>query len=96
MIKLNKGTQRYNGAVWTWEHCNYGSIEEAYANPSEIKRQTYNNIWHRAMQTEGYNHDLKVTGRSSNFYSTMYSVTCDGVTTVIYDTYANIYAFDLD
>ncbi len=96
MTRLNKGTQKYNRAVWAWEHCNYGNIDEAYTSPSDIKRQTYKSIWYRATQTDGYNHDLRVTGRGSQFYSTMYSVTSDGITTVVYDTYANTYVFDLD
>ena len=95
MTRLNKGTQKYNNAVWAWWHCDYGTIEQAYAKPSVTKRQTYNDIWFRAMQTEGYNHDLKVTGRSSTQYSTMYSFTRNGICYVVWDTRLNTYIFEL-
>lgn len=99
MKKINEGTQAYRRAWYTWTHCNYGSIEQAYKSCSQAKINSYNDIWRRAMDDSGYNHDLRVVARGSSFYSTMYSV--DRVdeqgntfTRVIYDTYANTYYFD--
>ena len=66
-------------------------IYEAYNNPSPAKVQSFRAIERRALETEGYNHDLHIVGANSNFYSTIYTYTQDGTTYAIKDTYANTY-----
>lgn len=97
MTRLNKGTKKYNGALWTWENVNKGEdLYQAYKGTvSKEKYDTFNDIWYRAHQTEGYNHDLKVVAASSWVYSTMYSFTIEGITNVVYDTVGNTYIFEI-
>ena len=97
MTTINKGTQKHRDLVWTWENCNKGKdLYSAYSGRvSQEKYDTFNDIWFRATQTEGYNHDLKVVAASSWFYSTMYSFTRDGKTFVVYDTHVNTYIFEV-
>lgn len=94
---INKGTKKYEQLLWTWENCNKGSdLYNAYRGTvSHEKYRTFNDIWFRAKQTEGYNDDLKVVATSSWFYSTMYSFTQDARTFVVYDTHANTYMFEI-
>lgn len=97
MVRVNKGTKKYAQLLWTWEHCNRGEdLSEAYRGKvSADKNKSFNDIWFRAKQTEGYNDDLKVTGANTSFYSTMYSFTVDNQTNVVYDTHANTYIFEI-
>lgn len=97
MIKVNKGTKKYDQLLWTWNNCNKGEdLHQAYRGAvSSEKYHTFDDIWFRATQTEGYNHDLKVTAASSWFYSTMYSFTQEDITYVVYDTHANTYIFEI-
>ena len=97
MVKVNKGTKKHAQLLWTWEHCNKGKdLAQAYRGQvSADKRRSYDDIWFRAMQTEGYNHDIKVVASNTYFYSTMYSFTIDNQTFVVYDTHANTYIFEI-
>lgn len=67
------------------------TIYEAYGRPSAAKVRAYEDIARRAADTPGYNHDLKVCGAGSHFFSTVYSYTEDGTTYVIKDTPSNTY-----
>lgn len=69
----------------------YGDINNAYSRPSTTKVRTYNAIKERAQDTEGYNNDLRVIGRNSNQYSTLYTFTEEGETYVVKDTKDNTY-----
>ena len=97
MIRINKGTKKYQRALWTWTNCNKGKdLYQAYrGRVSQEKYDTFNDIWFTASKTEGYNHDLKVVAASSWFYSTMYSFTRDGKTFVVYNTHATVYYFEI-
>ena len=98
MKKINIGTKKYYDILWAWHNCNKGEdLEHAYRGKvSSEKRNSFKGIWFRAHQTEGYNDDLKITGASSWFYSTMYSFTQEGRTYVVYDTHANTYIIELE
>lgn len=94
MKAINEGTKKQAEIIWTWEHCNKGrNLYEAYRSKvSAEKYASFNQIEQRAMRTDGYNHDLKVTGASSWFYSTMYTFTDEhGWTFIVYDTHSNTY-----
>ena len=97
MTTINKGTKKYQQVLWTWENVNRGKdLNSAYrGRVSQEKYDTFNDIWFRATQTEGYNHDLKVVAASSWFYSTMYSFTVEAKTYVVYDTHANTFIFEI-
>ena len=97
MKTINKGTKKYNEILWTWNNVNKGeNLNQAYkGRVSSEKYSTFNDIWYRAHETEGYNHDLKVVAASSWFYSTMYSFSIDEHTFVVYDTHANTYMIEL-
>lgn len=71
----------FNSRYW-----NKGSIYEAYRNPSSAKINAYEGIERRAWNTEGYNHDLRITGASSHFFFTMYSFNDAEGTHIVYDT----------
>ena len=96
MKTVNKGTKKYDEIVWKWEHCNCGdSIEKAYrTKPSTEKMRTFKDIWFRATQTKGYNHDLKVVSASCWFYSTMYSFTLEDKNFLVYDTPSNTFILE--
>lgn len=97
MVKVNKGTIKHEELLWKWQNCNKGKdLNQAYRGKvSSEKNSSFNDIWFRAKQTEGYNDDLKVVAASSWFYSTMYSFTIDKQTFVVYDTHANTYIFEI-
>ena len=97
MKKINKGTKKYEQALWTWNNVNKGEdLYQAYRGTvSKEKYDTFNDIWFRATKTEGYNHDLKVVAASSWVYSTMYSFTQDNKTYVVYNTVGNTYIFEI-
>lgn len=96
MKAINKETKKYDEIVWKWEHCNKGkNLFEAYSSKvSKEKYNTFNEIAQRAMNTEGYNHDLKVVAASSSYYSTMYSFTLKDITFIVYDTYNNTFVIE--
>lgn len=62
------------------------TIYDAYANPSRAKINAYTAILKRALGTEGYNHDLRITGASCHIFSTMYSYADAEGTHIVYDT----------
>lgn len=97
MTRLNKGTKKYEHALWTWENVNKGdNLFQAYkSRVSDEKNDTFNKIEKRAFDTDGYNGDLKVVASSSWFYSTMYSFTVNDITNVVYDTVGNTYIFEI-
>lgn len=92
MIKrLNDTTKKAQQIINTFNsrYWNKGSIYEAYQNPSSAKINAYEGIERRAWNNEGYNHDLRITGASSHFFSTMYSYTDSEGTHIVYDTASN-------
>lgn len=92
MTIVKAGTKKAQAMIWEWEHCYKGNdVEEAYGRCSSAKISSFKEIWFRAHQTEGYNHDLKVTAAGSQFYSTMYSYTREDGTYLVKDTYCNTY-----
>lgn len=97
MTRLNKGTKKYESALWTWNNTFKGyNLFQAYkSRVSDEKYDTFDKIAKRAFDTKGYNYDLKVVASSSWFYSTMYSFTVDGKTNVVYDTVGNTYIFEI-
>ncbi len=90
--KVNKGTQKAAWIIWDLEHnTDKRDIHDAYGRPSVYKVRSFEAIRDRALNTPGYNGDLHISGAGSSFYSTVYSVTADGQTWIIKDTYANTY-----
>ena len=94
--KVNKDTKQGRGIVWDFENARYSDIRTAYDRPSQEKIDTFDEIKRRAIMTPGYNHDLKVAGRGTFTYSTVYSYTIDGITTIVKDTKSNIFAVVID
>ena len=93
MTTINQNTKKAEAMVGEFNH-SYVShdIYGAYRNPSSAKVRSYNDILRRAIDTEGYNHDLKVTSATCHHYSTMYSyTTAEGETYIVKDTHANTY-----
>ena len=95
MKKINATTQLGRSIIWDYKNARYDDIFDAYDRPSSRKVYTFRAIERRAESTEGYNHDLRVAGRSSHQYSTVYSYTVNGVTTIVKDTAANTYAVEV-
>lgn len=94
--KVNATTQKGQAIIWDYEHARYADIEDAYERPSNAKRHAFNDIWFRATQTPGYNHDLRVAGRSSHQFSTVYSFTdADGRKNIVKDTRDHVYLVTL-
>ena len=93
--KVNPNTKAGRFILWDYQNRNHGSIYEAYEKPSYRKIRSYEAIKARAISTHGYNRDLKVVGKNCNFYTTVYSYTIDGVTTIVKDTASNIFAVTL-
>ena len=90
--KVNKGTQKAAWIIWDLDHnTEKRDIYDAYGRPSHEKVRTFEAIRERALDTPGYNGDLHISGAGSSFYSTVYSVTIDGTTYAIKDTYANTF-----
>lgn len=92
MRVVKNGTKEAAGIIARFNSSwsNKGDINTAYKKPSLAKVRAYNDIWDRAMRTEGYNHDLRVTGANCHMFTTMYSVSNDdGTTSIIYDTPSN-------
>ena len=93
MIKRIKNTTKKARAIIDTFNSNYwnrGTIWEAYQKPSSTKVRAYEEILRRALDTEGYNHDLRITGASCHFFSTMYSYTDSEGTHIVYDTPSNV------
>lgn len=95
MTKINANTKKGQSIINALDRRGYRDIYDAYQRPSSAKVRSFEEIQKRAWETEGYNHDLKVTGANSSFYSTVYSSTVGNVTTVVYDTYADTYVVEV-
>lgn len=92
MTKVKANTQKGQSIIRDLQYNrNVTDIYDAYGRPSAEKVRTFRDIERRAENTEGYNGDLHITGAGSSFYSTIYSYTVDGITTIVKDTYANTY-----
>ena len=92
MTKVTKGTKKAAAIIWDLTHnTNKRTIWDAYERPSSAKVNSFLEIQKRANNTEGYNHDLHITGAGSHFYSTAYSYTVGGVTYAVKDTAANTF-----
>lgn len=90
--KVNKGTQKAAGMIRDLGYnATCRDIFDAYDRPSVYKVRSFEAIKSRGLNTPGYNGDLHISGAGSSFYSTVYSVTEDGRTWIIKDTYANTY-----
>jgi len=91
MTKVKANTQKGLGIIWDFEHARYNDIYDAYDRPSNVKVRTFNEIKERALQTAGYNRDLRVAGRGTHTYSTVYSFTDENGTHIVKDTKSNTY-----
>jgi len=96
MTKVNATTQKGQAILWDHQHARYDSIYDAYDRPSRAKVESFEAIKRRAVNTPGYNHDLRVAGRGSHNYSTVYSFTQDGKTIVVKDTKCNVFYVELN
>ena len=96
MTKVNATTTKGQAIIWGHKNARYNDIFDAYERPSNKKITAWLNIRRLALETPGYNHDLRVAGRSSHQFSTVYSFTDEsGKITVVKDTAANVYAVTL-
>ena len=68
-----------------------GSIYEAYGRCSAKKIQAWEEIKSRAKSTPGYNNDLHVCSKCTNFFTTAYTYTDGEKTYVVKDTPAYTY-----
>lgn len=93
MTRVNAGTKMAEGMIWRWKNCFKGNtVEEAYrTRPSAAKISSFNDIWYRCKNTEGYNDDLKVVSASNFVYTTMYSFTTTEGTFLVMDTKCDTY-----
>ena len=92
MTKVNPGTKKADAMLWTWKNCYKGNdVRTAYGKCSADKKDSFDAIRRRAIETDGYNHDLKVTGANCYSYSTMYSFTNESGTYLVKDTVSNIF-----
>ena len=91
MTKVNANTQKGRFIIWDFENARFKDIFDAYDRPSSTKVKTFNEIKNRALQTAGYNHDLRVAGRGTRTYSTVYSFTDENGTHIVKDTKSNTF-----
>ena len=92
MTEINPGTKKADTMIWEWKNCFKGrSVSDAYGRCSSAKMSSYRMILERAISTDGYNGDIKVTSANCHFYSTMYSFTTDAGTYIVKDTASNIF-----
>ena len=91
--RINPTTKKAAAIVdeWTRHRFDRLSIHGAYGRPSSEKVSSYEAIERRAYATEGYNHDLTVTGAGSHFYSTVYSFTDGEGLHIVKDTKCNTF-----
>lgn len=90
--KIKASTQKGQAIINDLSRHYYGDIYDAYERPSRDKVHAYERIAQRARETEGYNYDLHIVGRSCHMFSTIYSVSnADGSTSIIKDTRDNVY-----
>ena len=90
MREIKTGTKKSESMLWELENVtrwnNYSDIYDAYDNPSCYKVRAWNAIVDRAYNTPGYNHDLRITGRSCFAFSTIYSYTDEDGLHIVKDT----------
>ena len=92
MTKINPGTKKAEAMIYEWKNCWKGDdVRLAYGKCSFDKQVSFDSIRRRACETEGYNHDLKVTSASCYFYSTMYTFTNNEGTFLVKDVKSNTY-----
>lgn len=96
MTKVNASTQKGQAIIYDHQHARYTDIYQAYGKPSTRKVRSFYEIKDRAVNTPGYNHDLRISGAGSHFYSTVYSFTQEGKTHIVKDTASNVYMVTLD
>jgi hypothetical protein len=91
MKRLNPNTKQAQEIVSAWERgwSKGRTIWEAYARPSAEKVEAFQRILRRAVETEGYNGDIRITGASCQCFSTMYSFTDEEGTHIVWDTPSN-------
>ena len=92
MTILNPTTKKALGIISDLKTPGERSIFTAYGRPSSYKISAFQDIERRALTTPGYNHDLHICGAGSHYFSTVYSYTENGHTTIIKDTKSNIYS----
>lgn len=96
MREVNMMTQQGQRFLYEWQNCCKGhTIEGVYVNPSSYKRNTFNDIWFRAKNTEGYNNDLKITGSNCYIFSTMYTFTNEEGTFLVKATKSHTYIMQI-
>ena len=88
MKTVKTGTKEAQAIIntFTSRWANKGDIWEAYGKPSATKVSIWREIEKRAKATDGYNDDLRVTGRNCYTFSTIYSYTQNDVTYIVCDT----------
>ena len=97
MTVVNPGTKKADAMLWEYTNCYRGrSVNDVYGRCSAVKKSSFSVIELRACGTEGYNHDLKVTGANCNTYSTMYTFTNADGTFLVKDTYCNTFILKIE
>jgi len=92
MTIVNAGTKKAEAMIWEWKNCYKGDdVRTAYGTCSADKKDSFDAIRRRAIETEGFNNDLKVIGANCYSYSTMYSFTNAEGTFLVKDTYCNTF-----
>ncbi len=89
MKTINPGTKEAASIIALFKDLkwsNKGSIYEAYGKPSATKISVWESIARRALETEGYNKDLRCTSANCYFFSTIYSYTRPDGLFIVYDT----------
>lgn len=96
MKVLKRNSKKAQSLIWSYDHAKYQSLDEAYKSCSVAKRTAYFEIVREMNQFDGYG--LRITGKSSNFFSCAYLVhgvnqeTGEyGYEVLVYHTYANTY-----
>lgn len=94
MTRLNANTKRWQWAVDLYRNC-YVANDVRYAYKtrcSEEKIREFDKIRLRAIETAGYNHDLKVVSANTWQYTTCYSFNDEyGILHVVIDTKSDTY-----
>lgn len=93
MTRINATTKKGSQIIDDLYRTSYKgySFEDVYKSASSAKWRAWHEIEYRAMNTQGYEHNLHIVGASSHFFSTIYSYVEDGMRHIIYDTHSNTY-----
>lgn len=96
MKRLGKYTKKAQELIYSYEHAKYETLDEAYKSCSQAKKSSYWDIVYEMRKCGGYG--MRITGKSSNFFSCAYIVPCVDKETgeitcelLVYHTYANTY-----